>query len=160
MNAYGYNSMIEERENEPVEAEQTTEARPEENIEWQKQEEEQVDAAPAVETRLEENVEWQKPATTSQPVESRQITWLSGEEINQLKSRWNSIQVDFIDEPRQSVEQADALVTEVLEQIEKMFAIQRTILNEKWTNREDIPTEDLRISLQSYRSFLNRLLAL
>lgn len=161
---YNYNAMNEERVKEPVEPTPTVEASQEGNIEWQKQAEEPVpvDATPVVEAEPEGNIEWQKPATTPVPVpvESGPITWLGVDEINLLRSRWTTIQVEFVDEPRKSVEQADALVKEVLERIEKMFADKRTILNEQWTNHEDIPTEDLRVALQSYRSFFNRLLAL
>lgn len=88
------------------------------------------------------------------------VAWLKSEEIQDLKTRWNTIQIDFVDEPRKSVEQADALVVEALKHIEQAFTDQRATLNERWLNLEDIQTEDLRVSLQSYRSFLNRILAL
>ncbi|MFZ0533644.1 MAG: hypothetical protein WAM09_10725 [Anaerolineales bacterium] len=65
-----------------------------------------------------------------------------------------------MDEPHAAVEQADGLVTEALERIKQVFSDNRTILNEQWTNHQDISTEDLRIALQNYRSFLNRILAL
>jgi hypothetical protein len=65
-----------------------------------------------------------------------------------------------VDEPRTAVEQADGLVTEALERIKQVFSDKRTILNEQWSNHQDISTEDLRIALQSYRSFLNRVLTL
>jgi hypothetical protein len=92
-------------------------------------------------------------------VESKPLTWLKSEEVDELKSRWNMIQVQFVDEPRKSVEQADALVEEVLKRINQAFTDQRATLDEKWVNHEDISTEDLRVTLQSYRSFFNRFLA-
>jgi hypothetical protein len=70
------------------------------------------------------------------------------------------IQSEFVNEPRTSVEQADALVAETLDRIQQAFSKQRTVLNEQWASHADISTEDLRIALQSYRSFFNRLLAL
>lgn len=100
------------------------------------------------------------PTTAPKAVESGPLTWLKGDEVDDLKSRWKVIQIEFVDEPRKSVEQADALVVEALDRIELVFKNQRTILNERWLNHEDVQTEDLRIALQSYRSFLNRILAL
>src|SRR5512140_2242304 len=39
-----------------------------------------------------------------------------------LRTRWNEIQGKFVDEPRDAVQQADVLVTEVVEKITQMFA--------------------------------------
>ena len=69
------------------------------------------------------------------------------------------IQVQFVDEPRKSVEQADALVEEVLKRINQAFTDQRAALDAQWVNHEEVSTEDLRVTLQSYRSFFNRFLA-
>ena len=69
------------------------------------------------------------------------------------------IQVQFVDEPRKSVEQADALVEEVLKRINQAFTDQRSALDAQWVNHEEVSTEDLRVTLQSYRSFFNRFLA-
>jgi hypothetical protein len=113
------------------------------------------------EAKIEENKKWQMQASTPEAVvESQQLTWLKVEEIDELKSRWNSIQIEFVDEPRKSVEQADTLLVEALEKINHALANKRTMLNESWANHEDMSTEDLRIALQGYRTFLNRLLAL
>jgi hypothetical protein len=107
----------------------------------------------------EETKEWQEQAPTQVAVESAPLTWLSAEEINELQTRWNSIQAEFVDEPHKSVEQADALVAEALERIKQVFSNQHTVLNEQWINHEDISTEDLRVALKSYRSFFKRILA-
>lgn len=135
-----------------------------------------MDAPQAVETWHEvENKDWNEQVVTTpetvvvvedpsisnpKPVVSAPVSWLKGEEVDDLQLRWKAIQIEFVDEPRKSVEQADALVVEALKRIEQAFTNQRTMLNERWLNHEDIQTEDLRISLQSYRSFLNRILAL
>jgi len=121
-----------------------------ENKDWQEQ---------PVATTPDTVLEVEEPANPKAEV-SAPVSWLKGEEVVDLQSRWNAIQIDFVDEPRKSVEQADALVVEALKRIEQGFTNQRTILIERWLNHEDIQTEDLRISLQSYRSFLNRILAL
>ena len=114
----------------------------------------------SVENRQEQNTEWQEPAPTQDALESKPLPWLKAEEIDELQSRWNSIQVEFVDEPLASVEQATGLVAEALGQIEQAFSNQRAWLDEQWMDHKDISTEDLRIALQGYRSFLNRLLAL
>jgi hypothetical protein len=107
----------------------------------------------------EENLEVREPLVIPEAVEATQLTWLKSEEIDELKSRWNLIQIGFVDEPRKSVEQADALVVDVLKHIEQAFTARRTTLDEHWVANEEISTEDLRIALQGYRSFFNRFLA-
>jgi len=121
---------------------------------------EPVDATQTVEAVQVENMESQLQVPTPKVVESGPLPWLKKEEIDELRSRWNAIQIEFVNEPRKSVEQADALVADALTRIEQMFTNNRTSLNEQWVNHQDISTEDLRIALQSYRSFFNRLLAL
>ena len=64
-----------------------------------------------------------------------------------------------MDDPRTAVQEADTLVTEVIEQITKMFADNHSSLESQWKQGTDVSTEDLRTSLQHYRSFFNRLVA-
>jgi hypothetical protein len=109
----------------------------------------------------EKNSAQNMPVRTNQtnvPVtgEGGQLGWIRGEEINDLKNRWRDIQAKFVDEPRASVEQADALVADTLVRLEKSFSDHRASL----TDNKDISTEELRVALQSYRTFLNRLLTL
>ena len=82
---------------------------------------------------------------------------LSREESEHFRTRWNEIQGKFVDEPRSAVEQADALVSEVIEQITQMFANEHSSLEGQWNQGNDVSTEDLRKALQHYRSFFNRL---
>jgi len=82
---------------------------------------------------------------------------LSPEESERLHKRWNEIQGKFVDEPRSAVQQADALVSEVIEQITQMFANEHGSLEGQWKQGNDVSTEDLRQALQHYRSFFNRL---
>jgi len=76
-----------------------------------------------------------------------------------FQSRWEEIQVQFVDEPRGAVEDADALVATVMQRLAESFASERERLEAQWGRGEDISTEDLRISLQRYRSFFQRLLS-
>ena len=79
------------------------------------------------------------------------------EESGRLRTRWNEIQGQFVDEPRSAVQQADALVSEVIEQISQVFAKEHSSLESQWKQGDDVSTEDLRKALQHYRSFFNRL---
>ena len=74
-----------------------------------------------------------------------------------FRERWNEIQGNFVDEPRSAVQQADALVTDVVTQIMQMFAQEHGSLEAQWKQGNDVSTEDLRKSLQRYRAFFNRL---
>jgi len=82
---------------------------------------------------------------------------LRREESEHFRTRWNEIQSKFVDEPRSAVQQADALVSEVVEQMTQMFANERSSLESQWNQGDDVSTEDLRMALQRYRSFFNRL---
>jgi hypothetical protein len=78
---------------------------------------------------------------------------------DEFQARWEEIQVRFVDEPRGAVEDADALVATVMQRLADGFASERERLEAQWGRGEDISTEDLRVSLQRYRSFFRRLLS-
>jgi hypothetical protein len=82
---------------------------------------------------------------------------LNREESERFRTRWNEIQGKFVDEPRSAVQQADALVSEVTEKITRMFTSEHSSLESQWHQGKDVSTEDLRKTLQHYRSFFNRL---
>jgi hypothetical protein len=80
--------------------------------------------------------------------------------IEEFHSRWSDIQADFVDEPRSAVERADNLVAEVMKSVADTFATEQSRLEEQWKRGDEVSTEDLRVALQRYRSFFNRLLSL
>ena len=82
---------------------------------------------------------------------------LNHEESEHFRTLWNEIQGKFVDEPRSAVQQADALVSEVIEKITQMFSSEHSSLEGQWKEGNDVSTEDLRKALQHYRSFFNRL---
>jgi hypothetical protein len=84
---------------------------------------------------------------------------LEGEELQGVITRWREIQAHFVDEPRSAVQQADALVADLMQRLARMFAAERDQLESRWTSGEDVSTEDLRQGLQRYRTFFERLLA-
>jgi hypothetical protein len=64
----------------------------------------------------------------------------------------------LVDEPREAVAQADALVGELLDELETLFHEQRRSI-EHGLDTDETSTEDLRLALRRYRSFFERLLA-
>lgn|SRR5512143_3935681 len=85
---------------------------------------------------------------------------LNSDQNQSFRSRWSDIQTGFVDEPRRSVEQADGLVAEVMQELARTFANEKDKLEGQWGRGQDVSTEDLRIALQRYRSFFDRLLSL
>jgi len=85
---------------------------------------------------------------------------LVGGDAAALGDRWQQIQADFVDRPREAVRDADALVRDLLDRITDGFAQERERLERQWDGGDDVSTEDLRLALQRYRTFFGRLLAL
>jgi hypothetical protein len=100
----------------------------------------------------------ERPASTGE-LASDSPDLLPREENAEFQGRWETIQTGFVDEPRQTVEQADELVAQVMQRLAESFAAERERLEQQWGRGEDVSTEDLRIALQRYRSFFQRLLA-
>jgi hypothetical protein len=84
---------------------------------------------------------------------------LPGEATGEFRDRWESIQTGFVDEPRRSVEQADGLVAELMQRLAGTFADERSRLESQWDRGDEASTEELRVALQRYRSFFDRLLS-
>ena len=80
------------------------------------------------------------------------------DKVDDFRSRWLDIQTRFVDNPKDSVQDADMLVAEVIKNIAKIFAEERSYLEEQWKQGDEVSTEDLRVSLMRYRSFFTRLL--
>jgi len=81
------------------------------------------------------------------------------EELHGLRTRWKEIQTAFVDEPRKAVEQADGLVASAMKRLAEVFAEERSGLEKQWDRGESVSTEDLRVALQRYRAFFDRLLS-
>lgn len=83
----------------------------------------------------------------------------SPEETNSLRGQWDSIQVGFVDEPRQAVERADQLVAGAMKRLAEIFAAERSRLEGQWDRGDSVSTEELRLALRRYRAFFGRLLS-
>lgn len=98
--------------------------------------------------------------TSSARQEQEQAPLFAADRAESFRSRWMDIQTGFVDEPRRAVEQADSLVAEVMQQLARTFADERSGLENQWGHGGDISTEDLRMALRRYRSFFDRLLSI
>jgi hypothetical protein len=81
-------------------------------------------------------------------------------EADGLRTQWNEIQAAFVDQPRSAVERADKLVADVMKRLAESFARERDTLDRQWDHGDNVTTEDLRLVLQRYRSFFDRLLSI
>jgi hypothetical protein len=105
--------------------------------------------APVVDRRLDEG-----------PGDTRQMDLFPNEELVGYRTQWESIQTGFVDRPRAAVEQADALVSQVVSRLTDVFTRERSALEKQWTKGDNVSTEELRIALTRYRSFFHRLLSM
>jgi hypothetical protein len=83
---------------------------------------------------------------------------LADQELADIMAQWKEVQAQFVDEPRQAVADADALVAELMQRLAETFASERRELEERWSGGGEVSTEDLRQGLRRYRSFFERLL--
>jgi hypothetical protein len=84
--------------------------------------------------------------------------FLPEDRMTSLRARWNDVQAAFVDDPQNAVQQAHALVTELVDDLVQTFTQERTTLEGQWKGGGNADTETLRVALQRYRSFFNRLL--
>jgi len=70
-----------------------------------------------------------------------------------FRDRWRELQADFVDDPAQAVRNANDLVDEIMREL----AERKQRIDERWRDGGD-DTEELRVVIQEYRSFLNQLL--
>ncbi|MCV7300735.1 hypothetical protein H7J93_13960 [Mycobacterium barrassiae] len=114
------------------------------------------DAADPVETSDSE--------TTSATMEvaedaSSEDELLSPADASDLQSRWSDIEAAFVDDPAGSVEKADRLIEEAIEQLMSRVDDARSRLGAQWARDDAASTEDLRVALTRYRDFFQRLLS-
>lgn len=79
-------------------------------------------------------------------------------EAQDYRERWAKIQGTFVDDPKDAVRSADALVADVIQSLAATFADHKKELEGQWSRGEQVETEGLRVALQQYRTFFNQLL--
>jgi hypothetical protein len=95
---------------------------------------------------------------TAQPDAGQRERLVPEDRAASYGARWDAVKGSFVDEPREAVAQADALVGELLDELETLFHEQRRSI-EQGLDADETSTEDLRLALRRYRSFFERLLA-
>lgn len=73
-----------------------------------------------------------------------------------LSVRWQWIQARFVDDPQQSAAEAAAIVSELFQRCMDEFRVQRELL-ERRAEQGSLSTEELRVALQRYREWIERL---
>ncbi|HYT68757.1 MAG TPA: hypothetical protein VEL51_20195 [Vicinamibacterales bacterium] len=96
---------------------------------------------------------------TPQQIDDRPSPLFMDQDLTGYRTRWGAIQTGFVDEPRRAVEEADALVNELMTRLSQVFADERRQLESQWEKSDKISTEELRIAMRRYRSFFERLLS-
>lgn len=111
---------------------------------------------PGKPARAEDDAEKTSAADTGEGADEE---LLAPQDKENFRTRWQAIQNDFVDDPREAVHSADSLVADVMQKLAATFAERREGLEEQWNRGEQADTESLRVALREYRSFFNRLLA-
>ena len=77
-----------------------------------------------------------------------------------FRSRWDAVQIGFVDDPGQAVRHADELVAEVMKSLADSFAQERARFESRMHESQTAATENMRVAVRRYRSFFERLLSL
>jgi hypothetical protein len=96
---------------------------------------------------------------SARPESSADEVLFAGDDLADLRARWAGVQAAFVDDPKDCVQKADVLVSDLVEQLTTGFAQARSHLEEQWSRGKEASTEDLRLALMHYREFFERLLA-
>jgi ElaB/YqjD/DUF883 family membrane-anchored ribosome-binding protein len=91
--------------------------------------------------------------------QSDEVRLLEESDTEAFQRRWNEVQAQFVDDPRDAVRAADTLVAEVVQSLVTGFAQHKSALEAQWSRDEEPDTEQLRQALRRYRFFFSRLLA-
>ena len=111
-------------------------------------------------TDLDEEVARRADDRASRPDEAVTAEPLLGPtESKRFSDEWRVVQSQFVDEPREAVEQADRLVADLMQRLATEFTETRSNLERQWDGHDDISTEGLRVAMTRYRSFFERLLS-
>ncbi|WP_433698932.1 hypothetical protein [Nocardiopsis sp. CA-288880] len=80
-----------------------------------------------------------------------------GMDPGDVRERWQETQGGFVDDPRGTVREADALAAEVADAVIAGIEARRAALRSAWSEGDGSDTESLRLALRDYRSFVERL---
>lgn len=117
-----------------------------------------TDIATANSARVERGaVEAPRPAARA-AAGDEDDAFLPEDRMDGLRSQWDDVQAGFVDDPRAAVQNAHGLVQDLVDELTATFSRERDNLEGQW-NSGNVDTEALRVALQRYRAFFNRLLS-
>ena len=80
-------------------------------------------------------------------------------ETDDLRRRWETVQASFVDDPRQAVEQADAMVSDAVAALQAHIEQRREDLAETWRESGQASTDALLVAFQRYRDLFDGVLS-
>ena len=84
---------------------------------------------------------------------------LPPEQADHYRRRWHEIEEQFAGRPEESVEEADALVADLMQRLAAAFSQEREWLESRWENGDPLSKQDVAVAVKRYRSFFDRLLS-
>jgi hypothetical protein len=80
---------------------------------------------------------------------------LEDQDVSRYREQWRELQAGFVDEPRGSVREADTLVAQMMDALTSQLAERKKALRD---HSDATDTEQLRVTLQRYRSLFDQML--
>jgi hypothetical protein len=115
-------------------------------------------AAPSVDTAVPSAEAAEAEPPSAEHESSAEEVLIARDDLAELRARWAGVQAAFVDDPKECVQKADVLVSDLVEQLTSGFTQARSRLEEQWSRGKEASTEDLRLALMHYREFFDRLL--
>jgi hypothetical protein len=100
-----------------------------------------------------------EPSEVDHESSTAEMLFADDDDVADMRARWAGVQAAFVDNPKECVQKADHLVSDLVDHLTTGFAEARTRLEEQWSRGQEASTEDLRMALMHYREFFDRLLA-
>ena len=100
------------------------------------------------------------PDDLERPADEELPPLFAPEAAGSFRSRWDAVQIGFVDDPAKAVRDADELVAAVLKSLADSFAAERSRFDQEKAQAGEALTENHRVALRRYRAFFQRLLSL
>ena len=100
-----------------------------------------------------------EPEAGASASEPRDLPLLDEAQSDGFLQRWTEVQARFVDDPQGAVRDGDSLVAELMQALAASFSAHKESLEQQWRSGGEPGTEELRLALQQYRSFFQRLLS-
>src|SRR3712207_8986261 len=97
------------------------------------------------------------PPGLADPTQVEEAVLLPATDAAAYAERWRVLQRDAAEHPRQTLEEADALVLEVLSDVLEGFAARRAEVEGRWA-RDDVEDDGIRSVLRPHRALFLRLI--